>query len=331
MKKTLLGMMAILGTGFLLQADAQDVASASSPDSVMFTAGGYEYTAAHFKKELRFVEFILGAPLSGAERQEGLREIARNFSQNPAAVLQQVDQVDAQMQQLYAVQDVAIIGRMRSALISQIHAGAQTLQGQEPPFLLRLIQAHIPVLAIDPQNMLAFTRGDFEAYLQLMQFNAQMRGQSLQFSPQQIAQMQNQMTQQFYSMPLEQKQSLCGMQVLYRYISGAYNQMSPQQKQQWQAQMMNQQTAQSFSGLGADAAFAQGYDSAQQGGAMETQWPAGVNTKAEKQAYLRQMKSRMDSNANCMNIYYDTMMGTHATMLNTIENFGDTGVYWEYK
>ncbi len=39
----------------------------------------------------------------------------------------------------------------------------------------------------------------------------------------------------------------------------------------------------------------------------------------------------MNSNAASMNIYHDTMMGNHATMLNTIENFGDTGVYWEYK
>jgi len=151
-------------------------------------------------------------------------------------------------------------------------------------------------------------------------------------------QIQQMLMQQFPMMSLEQKTSLCGMQVLYRYLSNVYAQMTPGQKQQMQNQMIQQQMAQQQmmqqqqqQMSGADAAFAQGYQQAHQQATMEPQWPAGVDTPAEKQAYLQQMRGNMNANAATMGMYNDMMMGTHATMLNTIENFGDTGAYWEYK
>ncbi len=299
-------------------------------EKVLLTADGYKYTEGHFNKELRFVEFLLGTTLSPAEREEGLRETAVNFNSNPAVVLQEVNNIDAQMQQIYQIKDVAQIGRTHSALISQIYAGAQNMQGQAQPFIVRLLYKYVPVLAIDPQNMLAFTYKDFESYIYLMQFNAQMTGQNAQFTPQQISEMKNYLVQQFYYMTLEQKQNLCGMQIQYEYISTIYNQMTSQQKQQWQNQMLNQQAYQYQNSNSQGDAFTQGYNQAQQNSSYDVQWPEGVNTKAEKQAYLQKMRSSMNSNAASMNIYHDTMMGNHATMLNTIENFGDTGVYWEY-
>ncbi len=300
-------------------------------EKVLFAANGYNYTEGHFNKELRFVEFLLGAPISAAERQEGLQETAVNFKNNPAGVLQEINKIDAQMRQIYQITDVAQIGRTRSALISQIYGGAQNLQGQEQPFIVKLLYKYVPVLAIDPQNMLAFTYKDFEAYIYLMQFNAQMTGQNAQFTPQQITEIRNYLVQQFNYMTLEEKQSLCGMQVQYEYISNVYNKMTPQQKQQWQNQMLNQQAYRYQNSNSPEDAFAQGYNQAQQNSSYDVQWPAGVNTQAGKQAHLRKMRSNMNSNAASMNIYHDTMMGNHATMLNTIENFGDTGVYWEYK
>ena len=300
-------------------------------EKVLLTANGYNYTEGHFNKELRFVEFLLGTPISATERQEGWEETAINFNSNPAGFLQEVNKIDAQMQQIYRITDVAQIGRTRSALISQIYAGAQNMQGGEQPFIVKLLYKYVPVLAIDSQNMLAFTYKDFEAYIYLMQFNAQMSGQNVQFTPQQISEMKNYLVQQFYYMTLEQKQNLCGMQIQYEYISKIYDRMTPQQKQQWQNQMLSQQASQYQNSNGQGDAFARGYNQAQQNSSYDVQWPEGVNNKAEKQAYLQKMRSNMNSNAASMNIYHDTMMGNHATMLNTIENFGDTGVYWEYK
>jgi len=289
---------------------AQEIVANPPSDNILFTANGYNYTEEHFNKELRFVEFIVGTPLSDAEKQQGLQATAQNFRQNPSGVIQEVNNIDLQMQQMYGITDITQIGRMRSALIYQIFSGTQHLP--EKPFIVKVMMKYVPLLAFDAPNALAFTAGDCQAYIQLMQLNAQMAGQNAQLNAQQINAIQQSLVQQFPTMSLEQKTSLCGMQVLYQYLSNAYAQMTPEQKQMLQAQMIQQQMA-------------------QQQATMEPQWPAGVQTTAEKQATLQQMRGNMNANAASMNIYYDTMMGNHATMLNTIENFGDTGVYWEYK
>jgi hypothetical protein len=314
---------------FSLQAVAQ-LPMTSPSGNVLFTANGQQYTQDHFNKEVRFVEFIIGAPMTEGEKQLGLQETAQSFSFDPAGVIQAAQEVDTQMQQILQLTDVAQIGRMRSGLIYQIYSGTQHLQ--QKPFIVQLMMKYVPLLAFDASNTLAFTAGDCQAFIQLMQLQAQMAGQNAQLNAQQINEIQQSLVQQFPYLSLEQKQSLCGMQVLYGYLSNVYAQMTPEQKQQMQTQMVQQQMAQQQQQLsGADAAFAQGVQQAQQQAAMEAQWPAGAQTPEQKQAYLQQMRGNMNANAAAMNIYNDTMMGTHATMLNTIENFGDTGAYWEYK
>jgi len=310
MKIFLLCLMSLLSIVFGRQASAQEMATRLPSDNILFTANGYNYTEEHFNRELRFVEFIVGTPISDAEKQLGLQATEQNFSQNPSGVIQDLNNIDTQMQQMYRITDIAQIGRMRSALIYQIFSGTQHLQ--EKPFIVQLMMKYVPLLAFDAQNMLAFTAGDCQAYIQLMQLNAQMAGQNAQLTSQQINEIQQSLVQQFPTLTLEQKTSLCGMQVLYQYLSKAYAQMTPEQKQQMQSQMMQQQMP-------------------QQQVANDMQWPQGVQTTAEKQAALQQMRQNMNANNAAMGMYYDSMMGNHATMLNTIENFGDTGVYWEYK
>ncbi len=314
-----------------LQSNGQTNSYKTNSKNILFNVNGYSYTEEHFIKELRFVEFILDKKLSAIERQEGLREIENNFKTNPLAVLQEIEQVDAQMQQMYQITDVAMIGRMRSALISQIYAGAQSLQGQELPFLIKLMYKYVPVIAFDSQNMLAFTFKDFEAYIYLMQFQAQMLGQNLQFTQQELLQAQTDIVQQFNYMSLEQKQYLCSMQVQYEYIYNVYNSLTPQQKQQWQSQIINQQASLYQNYSSADDAFERGYQQAQQDRTYDVKWPDGVNTKAEKQAYLRQKQNDINTNNATMGIYYDTMMQNSTMWDNIIEDWGDTGNYWTYK
>jgi len=328
MKNQRVRLLSVIFTMVCLQASAQEMFEPAPSAKVLFSANGMEYTQAHFDKEVRFVEFIIGAPMSKEEKRLGLQETAQSFTLNPAGVIQAANEVDAQMQQILQITDIARIGQMRTALITQIYAGAQFLP--EKPFIVKLMEQKVPLLAVDMQNMLTFTEGDFQAYLQWMQFQAQLSGQPLNLMDTQIAPFRQALVQQFPTMSLEQKTSLCGMQVLYQYLSNAYAQMTPEQKQQMQAQMVQQQQMQQQLS-GADAAFAQGVQQAQQQATMAPQWPAGVDTTAEKQAHLQQMRRNMNANNAAMSTYYDTMMGTHATMLNTIENFGDTGTYWEYK
>ncbi|HDL65340.1 MAG TPA: hypothetical protein ENH12_08115 [Proteobacteria bacterium] len=78
-------------------------------EKVLFIANGYNYTEGHFNKELRFIEFLLGTPIFPTERQEGLQETSINFNNNRVGVLQEVNQIDSQMQQIYQITDVVYL------------------------------------------------------------------------------------------------------------------------------------------------------------------------------------------------------------------------------
>ena len=330
MKKTTILTILIISLG--IQTNAQHNNYNVNATKVLATANGINYTEGHFNKALRFLEFIIGTPMSEAERQESLQKTTEKFQSNPKGVINEVNEIDKQMLQFYQITDIMIIAKMRSALISQIYASSQNLTAEQQPFIVKLLYKYVPILAIDTQNMLAFTYRDFEGLIYMMQFNAMMSGQNLQFTQQELLQTQTALSQQFYYMTLEQKQYLCSMQVQYEYIYKVYNSLTEQQKMQWQNQIMNKQAYQYQNYSSADAALEQGYQQAKQNNSYtDVEWPAGVNTKAEKQAYLQQMSNDMIANNASMNIYYDTMMSNHVTMLNTIEDFGDTGTYWEYK
>jgi len=288
---------------------------------VIANKDGYTYTEGHFQKSLRFVEFLIGQPMLNADKQYMKQESLKNFEQNPQAIINEVNNIDQQMQQLYQLTDIYQIANVRSALISQIYINSRQ-QPQNQSFIVQVLNKYVPLLAIDTQNLLAFTYKDFEGYVLMMQFNAGLLGENLQLSQEQLLQIKNTLTQQFYSMSLEQKRSLCSMQLLYEYMSKAYQQMTPQQKQQLQAQMLNQYYA-SYNQQ-------QNQTTQNQANNYSVKWPAGVTTKAQKQAYIRKRQREYSGNQAAMNTYYNSMMSNHATMLNVFSNY-DSNTYWQYK
>jgi len=283
---------------------------AQSGDQVLAQNGNYQYTQAHYDKALRYVEFLTGTSLQEEDKQQMLQETLQNFQQNPQAILNEVNNIDSQMQQLYQMTDVNQIARVRSALIAQIYISAQQNPQMQQSFIVRILNKYVPLLAIDTQNLLAFTYKDFEGYAKMIQLNAILTGQNFQPTQQELVQLKDYLTQQFYYMSVEQKQALCSMQLLADYTYNVYQRMTPAQRQQLQNQ------------------YAQAY--AVQNQNNQSGFPAGVNTPEQQQAYMREKQRQYNGNSAAMKIYYDSMMGNHATMLNVFSNY-DSNSYWEYK
>jgi hypothetical protein len=299
-----------------------------SSQTVLASSNGYSYTEGHFNKALRFLEFVLGTQITEAEKQQGLAESIAEFNMAPSQSILQVEDVDMQMQQLYQISDPVQIALARSALLSQLYEASRYME--EMPLMIKLMYKYNPLLAYDTRNMLVFTEPDFQGYLKMMELNAMATGQSYSYSEQEIQQLRAYLSEQFNFISLAEKQNMCTMAIMADYATASYDQMSTNQKNTWQDQMLNQQAYQ-YQGNSMEDAFQQGYNMQQQNAKYEVEWPEGVNTKTEKQAYLQQMRSNMNSNAASFEIMQDVMMNTHATMLNTIENFGETGNYWEVK
>ena len=298
--------------------------------NVLASSNDYNYTEGHFNKALRFLEFILGTQISEAEKQQGLKESIAEFNRAPQQSIQQVNEVDRQMQQLYQLSDPVQIALARSSMLSQLFEASRYME--EKPLMIRLMNKYTPMLVNDPQNMLVFTESDFQGYLKNNELYAKALGQNLHYSEQEIQQLRTYLCGQFNYMSLEQKQNMCVMAVIAEYTEASYNRMSSSEKAAWQNQILNRQAYQyQAQNNSLEDAFQQGYNQQQRKANYDVEWPEGVNTKAEKQAYLQQIRSNMNSNASSFGIMQDVMMNNHATMLNTIENFGGTGNYWEVK
>ncbi len=297
---------------------------------VLAKAGSYQYTEGQFQKGKRFAEFLIDTRMTAAEEQAGREESIRDFLTNPQYVIQQTESVDQQMQQAYQLTDPMQIALFRSALLSQLQAVFN--QTDENPVMRQLIDKYSPVLAFDPYNYLAFTQKDFDGYLSLMSFYAELTGQYFELDEKAKAQYQQYFVQQFLQGTPEFRQQLSVMGVVSEYVIASYNNMSDDQKQQFVASLF--------------AAPAYDYDGQQQYGNTtdygnygsqtsdytnpENLWPPGVNTKAEKQAYLAQKRSEMSAFNTGINIMNDVSLNQHATMLNII-NSTDSDNYWKVK
>lgn len=296
-------------------------------DDVLATADGYEYTTKHFEKELQFLEFILGTEITESEKQEGMEESISSFKKDPDYSLQEIKSIDEQMQQVYQLTDPYQIAIVRSAFISQLYMIFE--QMNEETFFSKVLNKYVPVLIYDQENMLAFTEQDFQGYLTMLQLNSLATGIQYSYSEKEIQQFREALVQQFYYASVADRQSMCVMSVMAQYMLASYNQLSDAEKQAWQEQIINQQAYQYQNYYDQNDPFTQGYNQAAASASFEPDWPAGVNTQAEKQAYLQQYRNNMNANAATYGIMNDMMMNNHATMLNTIENFGNTGNYWE--
>ncbi|MBN2776110.1 MAG: hypothetical protein JXR36_00615 [Bacteroidales bacterium] len=300
-----------------------------SSDDILASKDGYTYTSEHFQQELQFLEFILGVEITEAEKQEGLEETLSNFDKNPSKSIQEVENIDEQMQQVYQLTDPYQIALVRSAFISQLYMIFE--QMNEETFFAKVLNKYVPVLIYDQENMLAFTEQDFQGYLTMLQLNSLATGIQYSYSETEIQQFREALVQQFYYASVADRQSMCVMSVMAQYMLASYNQLSDVEKQAWKEQIINQQAYQYQNYYDQNDPFMQGYNQAAANATLEPEWPAGVNTQAEKQAYLQQYRNGMNANAATYGIMNDMMMNNHATMLNTIENFGNTGNYWEVK
>ena len=284
--------------------------------TALAASGGYTYTEGHFQKGLRFVEFLVDQRLTPEEIEADREESIEEFRKNPAMAIQQTQTLDQQMQQVYTLTDPVQIALVRSALLSQF----QYLFNQttEQPVMRQLIDKYCPVLAFDPYNSVAFTKKDFDGMVNLMQFQAELSGQPFYLDDATYLQWKEYFTQQFLNGTVETRQSMAVMGVVSEYLLAWYAQLDESGKQQVANAMLAQSLPQQNYEQGNDYSY-------------EVQWPEGVNTKEEKQAYLRKKQEEMQFS----NYYFNTMSNmlteNHATMLNVIENMGGGENYWEVK
>jgi len=283
--------------------------AASSSGRVLLESGGRRMTADHIDTAVGVIQFIIGQEITAAEKTELLESAKKEFPIDPAEWLRQVDGLKQALVRLRQIQDPVMIGMGRQMLIAEYYKVTRNLKPQDIPLLLQVVYRYVRVMAFDEANMLALTDKDIEAMIAYMEFNNQMSGVPRTFSRAEREAFSRELVAKFPGLPLEQKQFLCSANFVWKLVEANYRQFSAAQQAQFQT----------------------GYSQAQAGHYRTDADSAAFSRMSveEQRAYLQRKARENMANQNMFTMMNNVSTQTHATMLNTIENFGGTGNYWE--
>jgi len=276
---------------------------------ILSTVDGRQMTSDHINTGVGIIQFIIGQSIKQSEIEELTTASIEEFPLDPDEWLRQIASLKLSLQRLHTLQDPLQIGTARQMLFSEFYKATVNMKQSDIPLLIRVIYRYVKVLAWDPANSLVLTDRDAAAMIEYIEFSNQLYGINKKFTPAERQKYQTDLSTQFTQIPLEQRQFLCSASLALLVLKSNWQQFNNSQQQQFQENYVNSQTDQY------DLDKVEGY-------------PYN-GTRAEKQAALARMRRDNIANQNMFNMMQNMNLNTHATMLNTIENFGDTGRYWE--
>jgi hypothetical protein len=285
---------------------------------VLDRQGKYELNRDQVLVGVGIVEFIIGQKIKASEVDELIVASKREFKLDPASFVYQVRQLEQSLTKLRSLTDALLIGRARQELLAAFHAATMALPAEKIPLLIRLVKRYVKVLKYDQRHNLALTDRDLEGALQYMRFSHELAGQPFQITEAVRQEFSKSTLAAFPKMRLAQKRFFCSASLAWSLVDANWKKLSPAQRQQLKTAYTQR--------AGATRAKA-----STRAPASSVKFPKGWDKmdKAQKQALIRK---RMRSNTARQNMYsmmQNSALQNHATMLNTIENFGGTGRYWE--
>lgn len=278
--------------------------------TVLTQSGGYDLTMDHINTGVGIIEFVIGGNIKPQEIEELKQASIDEFSLAPEVFITEVTSLKQSLNQLRSVHDPLTIGVGRQMLVAEFYKVTSNMQPQEIPLLIQVINRYVQVLAFDQTNTLALTDRDASAMISYLEFSNQLNGISRQFTEPEKQQFISDLMQNFQTMPLEQKQFLCSASLAWDLIQNNWARMNSFQQGQFSQQYTQNQAAQ--------------YSNTQPGYSTQS-----YNNNESTQDAIARMRRENIANQNMFNMMNNMSLQNHATMLNTIENFGGTGNYWE--
>ncbi len=273
---------------------------------VLASKNGFNYTQADFQKAVRFTEFLCDKKLTDSELSMLKESELADFNADPQTSLQNLNNIETQMQQIYNTADPLQVGLARSVMIANIYYSIQQMPDNNK--FKQIFNNNVLVLAIDPYNGVSLTEKDVEAYFDYLTFYSGLTGQTVVYDRQTRNAYRQSVIDMFLYGDNQTKAMLAVMNTYNKYMQSAYNSLTPQQKQQFAASMT------------------QNYNNYEQNYTYDNSTSSYDNTSSSSPDF-----SKNDAATNQMyfNVMQDYMMQSHATSLNIIENMGNTGNYWE--
>lgn len=308
------------------------------------------------EKEVRIyatlLEFLIEVNLQPYQINQLQQAVLADFQASPSALLQDAGQVGNALKIIYAQTDFVQIGAARQELFANLHGYVlQNPALQQSPFF-KILYQHLQVLAYDAANKLVLTDKDVAAYLAYIEFTNSLMGVQQTFSAQERQIYQQQVTNGFGVLPLQQKQVLCSARLLWQVVQMNWNQMTTSQQQQVKTQMTAQSanlnyghhnnTTKDYSTMSGEEIMADmglANPNTHNPNAKDYSKMTGDEIMADLNADLKrwadaegmtieEYKEYRRGFNSSMKIMQRSSMESHATMMNVINNMGGGNAYW---
>ena len=292
---------------------------------VLSRKGQHVLTTASVATGVGIIQFVVGQRIKASEIKELQRASIKEFNAAPAQFMAQIVSLQRSLAQLQRLQNALHIGAARQLLLAAFHKGTRAIKPKDRPLLIRVINRYVKVLAYDAANNLALTDRDAVAALRYMQFSYKLAGQEFNITPKLAALFVRSTVKAFPTMPLAQKKFFCSASLAYRLIVANWARLSAARQAKLRAAYARRQQQ-------AARQPAKGQRTASGGaGGSTIKFPPGWSkmTRAQKRALLRKKMRGNMARQNMFRMMQNSATRHHATMLNTIENFGGTGNYWK--
>lgn len=296
---------------------------------ILAQKNGYKFTEKHFNALLKFLEFIVGEKITESEKTLLLKSEINGFNRNPYDEISQIEKINTSMQALYRINDPIKIGYSRAELFKQLYFAFSKVNKDKQPAFSIIMNKYLKMIVYDKKTGLALTQKDVDGYINYLMFMEYLKGGNSNFSYELRKSIENELSNKFISMSLEQKKIISSGSILWALIESNWKKFTPSQRLQYIRQFRNKLYGNNSPNY--QKYFQQGYELGKQKGEQIINNILKSKHSSSKGVSLLQKQREFQAKQNMMRMMYNTNLQTHATSLNIIENIGGTGNYWEVK
>lgn len=195
---------------------------------VLASSGGYQLTMTQMEPALELLAFMTQEPLSPDERRQVITESVEEFQGEPASTLQSLAQLQSSLQLVQSKNDPMVLGEFRQKMLAEFYKMSQSTPANEMPAFLKVLNAHAPVVAYDPNTGVALTQKDLAACLLYMQQLGAMQGES--YSEQDLLSAGQQVIEGFQNIDPETQKMLASGALYIALYQGNTQRMNLEQK-----------------------------------------------------------------------------------------------------
>ncbi|MGB1241367.1 MAG: hypothetical protein ACPG49_02525 [Chitinophagales bacterium] len=268
------------------------------------------------------LEFLIEANLKPNELKELQKAIMVDFEAGAKVLLQDAKQVEGALKMIYAQTDVMQIGVARQALFANFHAYVLQNPVLKQGTFFRILYEHLQVLAFDAANKLVLTDKDVKAYLKYVNFTNDLLQVRQPMTTSEKQTFQQQLTNGFAHLPLDQKQVFCSARLLWQVVEANWSKLTRVEQEQAVMGLQSQMSKNPYSKSSQSNRSQEASDQYSQMDGDLKRWAAEKGMTVEE--YL---EYRRGFNAS-FPMLQNASMQNHTTMMNVIENMGGGDSYW---